>query len=101
MRTITALSLLFAITLIAEAQQPVRYVVELQSAPALALVHHGRTASADAVTSRPVNRGSMSSYSIARNRIIMADAPNAARFSVAAMIDSYAALFERLVGASR
>jgi subtilisin family serine protease len=44
MRTITSVLLLFGFTLLAEAQQPVRYIVELQTAPVFAPAHRASTA---------------------------------------------------------
>ncbi|MGO9507034.1 MAG: S8 family serine peptidase, partial [Mycobacterium sp.] len=49
MRTITSLILLFGFTLLAEAQKPVRYVVEMQSAPVFSTLNH-RVSSDDAIS---------------------------------------------------
>lgn len=49
MRTITSLVLLLGFTLLAEAQKPVRYVVEMQSAPVFSKLNH-RVSSDDVIS---------------------------------------------------
>ena len=73
MRTITSVFLLFGFTLLAEAQQPVRYIVELQNAPVFAV--NNRTSSAAAASS-PAQRNVSSAVELnlpARARLLSAD----------------------------
>jgi subtilisin family serine protease len=84
MRTITSVFLLFGFTLLAEAQQPVRYIVELQNQPVFAVSNRTRSAAA---ASSPAQRNVSSAVEFnlpARARLLSADDAESAAITATA-----------------